>query len=784
MRKFLLFFAIFVALTIVGAGVGLVGVYFWAASDLPGFKNLTEYKPPVVSTVYTHDGKVLGNLFAEKRFLATLGEMPAYLPKAFLAAEDSSFYQHEGVDPMAIFRAFLRNMQHGGAKQGGSTITQQLVKRLLLTPERSLKRKIKEAILAYRLERYLTKDEILTIYLNQIYLGSRAYGVEAASRTYFGVHVGQLTLAQAAVLAGLPPAPSRYSPLKDFEAAKSRQRYVLGRLLEMNWITQDEHDSALKEQLVFKSMDEQTWGVGAYYLEEVRRWLVDHYGEDMVYTGGLKVVTGCDLTHQEAAEKALKNALVASSKRRGWKGTIDTLTPDKWAEFLAQDVNPALLKNGQWVKALVTETSARGLVVKYGKNTGLIDARFLGWTRGKGPKPGEVVWVSLAPVDPKAKAAAEAKALADAKKPASGKAAPAPAPKVGDDLILQQEPDVQGAMTSLDPKNGAVLACVGGFSFEKSQFNRATQALRQCGSAFKPIVYSAAMDEGMTPATVVMDSPFVYEDPITHKVWKPENYEGGFQGPMSLRAALAKSRNLVTIRVAQQIGIQKVIARAKAMGIESELGPYLPISLGAGAVHLINLCQAYTSFANGGVQVKPRFVLSVTGPDGQELFKSEPEYHEAMSPQTAFIMDAMLKEVVRAGTAGKAMVIGRPLAGKTGTSNDEQDAWFVGFTPYLLTGVYLGFDQVQPMGKGETGGTAALPAFIEYRLAVENMYPVEDFPQPPGIVWSAVDGVSMPFKEGQEKSAFAGIIGGQGNVNFSDPDAPLATGEDLLKQMY
>jgi len=766
MRKLLLIFAILIALGVVGAGVGLVGLYFWAASDLPGFKNLTEYKPPVVSTVYTRDGKVLGNLFAEKRFLANLGEMHAFLPKAFLAAEDSSFYQHEGVDPLAIFRAFLKNLQHGGMRQGGSTITQQIVKRLLLTPEKSLKRKIKEAILAYRLERYLTKDEILTIYLNQIYLGSRAYGVEAAARTYFGVHVGQLTLAQSAMLAGLPQAPSRYSPLKDFEAAKARQKYVLGRMLELGWVTQEEYDRAVKEQLVFKSMDEQTWGVGAYYLEEVRRWLVDHFGEDMVYTGGLKVITGCDLFHQEVAEKALKNALVASSKRRGWKGTIDTLTPDKWNDFLAQAVNPEVLKSGQWVKALVTESSAKGLVVKYGKNTGMIESKYLGWTRGKGPKAGEVVWVSLAPEDPKTK----------------GKSAKPP--RLGEDLILQQEPDVQGAMVSLDPKSGEVLACVGGYSFEKSQFNRATQALRQCGSAFKPIVYSAAMDEGMTPATVVMDSPFIYEDPYTHKIWKPENYEGGFLGPMTLRAALAKSRNLVTIRVAQQIGIQKVIARAKAMGIDSELGPYLPISLGAGAVHLINLAQAYTAFANAGMQVKPRFVLTVEGADGQELFRSEPERKEAMSPQTAFIMDAMLKEVVRAGTAGRAMVIGKPIAGKTGTTNDEQDAWFMGFTPYLLTGVYIGFDQAQSMGKGEAGGTTALPAFVEYRLAVEPMYPTEDFPQPPGIVWASVDGVSMPFKEGQDKSAFAGIIGGESNTNFSDPNAPLATGEQLLKQMY
>ncbi len=763
----MLLFAIFVALCIVGAGVSLVGIYFWAASDLPGFKNLTEYKPPTVTTIYSHDNKVLGNLFAEKRFLLTLSEMPASLPKAFLAAEDSSFYQHDGVDPVAIFRAFVRNLQHGGARQGGSTITQQIVKRLLLTPERSLKRKIKEAILAYRLERYLTKDEILTIYLNQIYLGSRAYGVEAAARTFFGVHVSQLTLAQAAVLAGLPPAPSRYNPLRDQDAAKSRQKYVLSRMLEVGWISQAEHDQAVKEPLDYKSMDEPTWGVGAYYLEEVRRWLVDKFGEDAVYTGGLQVITPCDLTHQDAAEKALRKALVDSSKRRGWHGPVESLTPDKYAGFLSGETNLEAFDTGGWVKALVAEASSKGLTVKFGKRTGTIQGKYLGWTRGKGPKVGDVVWISLAPPDLKAKGAVKA-------------GAPVP----GTDIVLQQEPDVEGGMLSLDPRSGGVLACVGGFSFEKSQFNRATQALRQCGSSFKPIVYSAAMDEGMTPATVVMDSPFIYEDPITHKVWKPENYGGGFKGAMSLRSALAQSRNLVTIRIAQQIGIQKVIARAKAMGIDTDLPPYLPISLGAASVHLISMCQAYTAFARNGTQVKPYFVESVKNSSGEELYRAQPEVHEAMSPQTAFIMDSMLKEVVRAGTAGKASIIGRPMGGKTGTTNDEVDAWFIGFTPYLLTGVYLGFDHVQPMGKGETGGSAALPAFIDYRLTVESQYPVEDFPQPPGIVWAAVDGINMPFKEGQENSLYAGVIGGESNVNFSDPNAPLVTGEELLKQMY
>jgi penicillin-binding protein 1A len=763
MRNFLIIVAVLAALLACGAGVGLVGVYYWAASDLPGFKNLTEYKPPLVTTVYTRDGKVLGNLYAEKRFLATLSEMPDFLPKAFLAAEDSSFYQHEGVDPMAIFRAFLKNMQHGTVKQGGSTITQQIVKRLLLTPEKSLKRKIKEAILAYRLERYLTKDEILTIYLNQIYLGSKAYGVEAAARTYFGVHVGQLTLAQAAILAGLPQAPSRYSPLHDFDAAKARQKYVLSRMLELGWINQEAHDSAVNEKLSFKSMEDTTWGVGAYYLEEVRRWLIEKYGEDTVYTAGLKVVTACDMTHQELVEKALRKALVDSSKRRGWHGPVETLTPDKYGEFLSQDVAQGGLKPDQWVKALVTEASAKGgLTVKYGKQTGVIEAKNLGWTRGKGPKTGDVVFVSLASPDPKAK----------------------PGTPVPTGLILQQEPDVEGGMVSMDPRDGEVLAVVGGFSYEKSQFNRATQAQRQCGSAFKPIVYSAAIDEGLTPNTVVMDSPFIYEDPITHKIWKPEDYEGNFQGAMTLRAALAHSRNLVTVRVAQQIGIQKVIARARAMGIDAELPPYLPISLGAASVRLINMCQAYTAFARDGTCVKPRFVLSVHNAWGEELYTSQPETYEAMSPQTAYVMDGMLKEVVRAGTASRAQILGRPLCAKTGTSNDEQDAWFIGFTPYLLTGVYLGFDHVQPMGRGETGAQAALPAFLDYRMAVEPSYPPEDFTEPPGIVWASVDGVQMPFKEGQEKSVVTGVLGGEGNQNFSDPNAPLATGEDLLKQMY
>jgi len=772
MRKLLLVFVTLLVLGVLAAGAGMVGVYRWASKDLPEVKSLMEYHPPAVSVVYTQDGKVLGNLFSEKRFPANLSEMPAFLPKAFLAAEDSSFYEHDGVSLPSIARAFLKNLLSGSTRQGGSTITQQVIKRVLLTPEKSYTRKLKELILAYRLERYMTKDEILTTYLNQIYLGAKAYGVESAARTYFGVHVGQLTLAQAAMLAGLPQAPTRYSPLRDLEAAKVRQHYVLRRMAELGWITQQEHDAALKEPLVFKSMEESAWGVGAYYLEEVRRWLVERFGEDMVYTGGLKVTTACDLYHQENAEKALKDALLALSKRRGYQGPIESLPPDKWNDFLAhQDIKPEEPANGQWLKALVTGSSKQGLTVKYGQRTGVIAAGSLGWTRGKGPKAGDVVWVSLAPAR-------------QAAKPADAKAKTPASPT--EELLLQQEPEVQGAMVSMDPVSGEVKACVGGWSFEKSSFNRATQAQRQCGSTFKPIVYSAAIDEGMTPATMVLDAPFVYEDPVTHKIWKPENFGGNFLGAITLHEALMKSRNLVSVRVAQTIGIQKVITRAKDMGIDTDLPPYLPISLGAAAVRPINLCQAYTAFANGGKSVKPRFVLSVTGPDGQTLYQSEPEYHEAMSPQTAYVMTGMLKEVVRAGTAARAASLGKPMGGKTGTTNDSKDAWFIGFTPNLLTGVYLGFDQPQSLGKNETGGSAALPAFIAYRQTVERLYPATDFQQPPGIVFASVDGISMPEKEGQQ-NLFAGVVGGgeeDSNPNFSDPNAPVVTGEDLMKQMY
>ena len=847
MKKFLIVCAVLFALAGIGIAGGSIMLYMWASDGLPGFKKITDYRPPLVTTVYARDGQVLGYFYREKRFLVRLDEMPPHLAKAFIAAEDSSFYEHEGVDLTAIGRAMYKNLQAGGIKQGGSTITQQIIKRLLLTSEKSYERKIKEAILAYRLERYLTKDEILTIYLNQIFLGARSYGVEAAARTYFGKHVKDLTLAESAVLAGLPQAPSRYNPLRHPEAAHARQLYVLRNMLELKWITQAEYDQALAQPLVYKSMPDPSWKLGAYYLEEVRRRLLDYlteenakkfgldidrFGEDAVYEAGLHVYTAVDLKHQAAAEKALREGLIDSTRRRGWRGPVAHLEKAEYAAFLKEKKAPqpeepdhvytpgpwllarvdgkpvlaqtnatfgaGLVHNGtvveaptDWVQVLVTEVSEHGARVATGQWTGWMGVETMAWGRKPDPDrapeeaqkikdarvvvaPGDVVWASV--VTP------NAKTLADKTYQAQG--------YIPLNFALEQLPDVEGALVSMEPKDGGVVALVGGFGFHTSQFNRATQAFRQPGSAFKPIVYSTAMDNGFTPASIVLDAPIVYTDFSTDTVWRPENYEGVFYGPTLLRTALVKSRNLVTIRVAQKIGIDKIIARAKDMGLEGDFQPNLSVSLGSVAVTPLNLCHAYTTFARGGTRIKPRLILRATSAWGVELMRNDPVVTEAMTPQTAYIMSSLLKEVVQDGTGWRARVLGRPVAGKTGTTNDEQDAWYMGFSPYLLSGVYVGFDQVQPMGKYETGSRAASPIWVAYRQAVEEDYPVEDFPEPPGIVHVRIDGQTgmlaspssqtsyfLPFKVGTEPNRTAGAPPEAGGDTST-------SGEELLKQVY
>lgn len=762
-----------------------VGVYFWAIRDLPGFTRITDYNPPLVTTVLTKNDNVLGYFYKEKRFLVPLNEMAPIVGKAFLAAEDGGFYEHEGVDIPGIFRAAIKNVLAGGIVQGGSTITQQVIKSLLLTPERSYSRKIKEAILAYRLETYLSKDEILTIYLNQIYMGAGAYGVEAAAREYFGTHVSDLTIAQAALLAGLPKAPSRYSPLKHPDRAIVRQHYVLKRLHELAWISDQEYEEALGTKLVFKSMADPSWQQGAYYLEEVRRRLIKQFGEDTVYNGGLTVHTGMDFSHQLPAETAMRKGLRASTKRRGWHGPLKTLAVGEYDAFLkdASFVVEALVPD-EWIQVVVTGVDVQEATVRFGTYEGRIAVSTMGWARTpdvrKAPEdvprvkdarrvlhPGDVVWASIVDLP-------------------------------GEDgiwhLALEQEPLVQGALVSVDPLNGDVLALVGGYDFFKSQYNRATQASRQPGSGFKPIVYSTALDNGFTPASIVLDAPIVYDDAATNSTWKPENFEGVFFGPTLLRTALVKSRNLVTIRIAQQIGIRKIIERAHALGLEGDFPEDLSISLGSRPVTPMELCKAFTAFARQGSVVQPRLITRVENAWGMEVYTAEVEPVQAIAPQTAYIITNLLQQVVKYGTGWRARVLNRPVAGKTGTSNNEQDAWFMGFSPYLLTGVYVGFDQVKPMGKYETGSRAASPIWVEYRKAVEDQYPVQDFTPPPGIVMARIDPASgllagpgtskslfLPFKSGTEPTQTAsGPADNAAERGMVEPGSD----EDLLKQIF
>ena len=777
--KFVKICVVLFLLGVLAVLAGGAGVYYWAEKDLPGFTKLSDYSPALATTVRSRDGQILGYFYREKRFLIPLSMMSPVTVKAFLAAEDAGFYNHEGVDPQGIIRAAIKNFIAGGIKQGASTITQQVIKSMLLTPERSYERKIKEIILAYRLEKHLSKEEILTIYLNEIYLGAKAYGVEAAAREYFGINASRLTLAQAALLAGLPKAPSKYSPYANPDLAKERQLYVLRQMRDQGWISRTEYEAAVEERLEYRVQDDPSWKTGPYFLEEVRRQLVERYGEDKVYTGGLQVRCTMDVEHQTIADQALRDGLRATAKRHGWQGPVKHVESGDRDAFLAgRKLGP--VKVGDWLQAVVTKVETGGATVRFGAHSGQVPVGTMGWARKPNPKhapeevakigdarkvlkPGDVIWVSVRdmPTD----------------KPWR--------------LALEQEPKVEGALVSIDPRTGEVLALCGGYDFFRSQFNRATQALRQPGSSFKPIVYSAALDNGFTASSIIVDAPIVFDDG-SGKPWKPENFEGIFYGPTLLRTALVKSRNLVTIRIAQRVGMNTIIDRAKAMGLTGIMEPNLSLALGSGQFTPLNMAQAYTVFARGGTAITPRLIESVSSPWGEQLFTATEEVREAMKPETAYIMCNLMQQVVQEGTAARAKALGRPVAGKTGTTNDEQDAWFMGFSPYLVTGVWVGYDQIKPMGRFETGSRAALPIWLDYRTKVEPKYPVEDFPVPPGIVMARVNARSgglasaedknafvLPFQNGTEPVATAG-----GWELDADPGSSNAGAESLLKQIF
>ena len=673
----------------------------------------------------------------------------------------------------------------------------------MLTPEKSYERKLKEAILAFRLEKQLTKDDILTIYLNQIFLGSNAYGIEAAARTYFGKHALDLSIAEAAMLAGLPQSPSANNPYRHPKAAKERQEHVLRRMRTLGWITDEEFDKAFYEELKYDSMPTFMGREGGWYLEEVRRQLIDifseensaafgfdmgFYGEDVVYEMGLTVHTSMDPIQQLAADGALRKGLRAASKRHGWLGAIEKIPASQINEYLAKNTfDVTSFEQDEWQKAVVMSVDKNGASVRIGDYQGFIPVKEMGWARKPNKavsglwqteaikdarrvlESGDVVWVSL-----KFPSEKELEKIKKSKSPEDAKKLTTLAELSVDKVIplsLEQYPKVQGALVSMEPQTGDVVALVGGyeFSYDGDQFNRATQAQRQPGSAFKPVVYSAAIDHGFTAGSLILDAPILLIDEYTQEVWRPRNFEGAFEGPIHLNRALARSRNLCTIRVAQEMGIDAVLQRAKELGFKNDLPPALAISLGAGVALPVDMTSSYTAFANKGQRAIPRFIQKIQGPWGNTIYEKAPEHETAISPQNAFVMAKLLEGVVQYGTAGKARVLERPLAGKTGSTNDEIDAWFIGFTPDLVTGTYVGYDLIEPMGRGETGTGAALPIYIDYAKKALAAYPIREFEKPDDVYFSTVDGISVPFYEGT--SAKSGINAVQTNENVNTKNA-------------
>lgn len=818
-RRFLLY----VLVTFVGLGTlgmcAAAAMIYWASRDLPPYTRIADYRLPIVTTVYARDNSILGYLHTEKRFLVSLEEIPDHLRLAFVAAEDGEFYQHFGINPKAILRAFINNVMAGKIVGGGSTITQQTVKRLIVGAERSFIRKLKEAILAIQVEKYQSKNEILTIYLNEIYLGSGAHGVEAAARAYFAKHTKELTLAESAILASLPQAPSGNNPYADPVAVKGRQRYVLEQMLKRGFITQREFDDAYAQPLVYARMPDPSWKLGAWYLEEVRRELlqmfaetnvrgkgipIELYGEDAVYRGGLHVYTAMDPVHQAAGEESLRRSLMETTKRQGWRGPVRTVEPDQVAAYLEKHpFQPAELENAGWALALVTEVAVSGAKVRLGAYSGFIPVSTMSWARAPNIRqapdgvnmrdatkilnPGEVVWVSAVGAKGTSNPVGAPFKEPDARGKGGVPAYNASAVKEDTvmELCLEQVPEAEGAFVSLETGSGDVVALVGGYEYsQRNQYNRATQARRQPGSSFKPIVYSASLEHGFTAGSLLLDSPYVTSPDPTVRTWRPGNYDGTFLGPMILRTALAKSRNLCTVQIAQRMGMEPIVDHARQMGIEGNIPPELAVSLGAHEVSPLNMVSAYSAFASSGRRSVPRLVTRVTDMWGQDLVVVEPQTIRTLSEQNAFIMATLLKEVVNAGTAYKARALGRPIGGKTGTSNEERDTWFIGFTPLLVTGVYIGYDQVRSLGRLETGGRTALPAFIYYHQMIDALYPPDDFVAPEDIVYASIDAKTgkLAGKNSEQSFSLPFMKGTVPSVR-SDQSSVVESGEDLLRQI-
>jgi len=771
----------FMTVTFLAACTGAYFWYIWSA-NLPIIDSLKEYRPPIISEIFSDDGEVIGRFWEEKRIVVPLERLPQHLIQAFVAAEDARFFHHEGVDIISIFRAFFRNLTAGKIEQGGSTITQQMTRSLLLkNTERTYRRKVREAILSIQFEKNFSKKHILFLYLNQIYLGHGAYGVEAASRTYFNKHASELSLAESALLAGLPQAPARYSPVAHFDRAKARQKYALERMAAEGYITGEQLKNNLEARLDIHTMAENTFKKAPYFTEHVRRYLIEKYGRDLLYRGGLKVYTTLSLKMQRSAEQALKKGLSELDKREGYRGVIRQLAPDEILDYNEEairkfaDTPPEI---GSVVEGLVEEVNdeRNDVIVRIGEYKAILPLSGMKWAR----KPdSEVAYYAVSVKKPSEVLRQGDIVLVRLLKqivPPLPVASQQPAGRLHPEweVSLEQSPEIQGAIISIVPETGEVKAMIGGRDFSLSQFNRAIQSRRQPGSAFKPIIYAAALDHGMSPGEILIDAPYISDRNPDEEVWKPKNYKGKFFGPTLFRTALAKSRNVITIKILKRIGVKYAIKYARNMGIESQLSPDLSLALGSSGVSLIEITRAYSVFANGGTLVRPIFVKRIEDRSGRIIEENQPEAIEVISKETAYVMTDLLKAVIQEGTGWRARALKRPAAGKTGTTNSLWDAWFIGYTPGLVTSVWVGYDDRKAMGKGETGSRAASPIWLNYMADVLEGLPVVDFHAPDGVVFAKIDAeTGLLASSHSRKTVFQAFKDGTEPKEYSpEPESP------------
>lgn len=787
-------------LAAVGVGgvalLALCGYFLFLMATLPKVDRLADYRPPIVSQVFGADGNLVGEFYLERRTVVPVEKIPKKLIQAFVAAEDANFYKHKGIDYLGIARAAFKNLISLRKKEGASTITQQVAKSMLLTPEKKYSRKLKEAILATRMEKMLTKDEILYIYLNQIYMGAGSYGVQLAAETYFGKDVEQLNLAEMAMLAGLPKAPNTYSPIKHLDRARERQKYVLDRMVKEGFIAEAEAVHARNTPLVIRSRKKVNSDQSAYFLEQVRIQLEEKYGEDRLYKEGLKVYTTMNAEMQKSAYDAVVNGLKVVDKRQGFRGPLKYLSEaelDDFCKKIEDGIDSASLKQGATYQGVVTAVNpANGdVTVRVGDRTGLLPRKNMAWAgkvalvnsygkptevKGKALPLGAVVEVAVLTPDVN---------------------------KGGAVFSLDQEPEAQAALIAIDPRTGGVRAMVGGYDFKKSQFNRAMQAKRNPGSAFKPIIYGAAIDSRrMTAATIIDDSPVEY-DSGRDKAWKPKNYDNIYRGPVAMREALTNSINVVSVKILETIGVNAAIEFAKKLGITSTLENNLTLALGSSSVTPMELTSAYAVFASGGYRTTPYFVTKVTDRDGKVLEEITPPalpvFGAATSartltldgaaapappsqttqltavpvipPETAYIMTNLMESVVASGTGQRARALGRPVAGKTGTTNDMKDAWFVGYVPQLVAGVWVGYDQEKSLGAGGSGGQAAAPIWTEFMQRGLAGIPAQSFSPPDNVVFALINPrTGLLARQGSEGSASECFITGTEPTSYDGED--------------